>query len=371
MTSLRLLHTLQFLCILAAGNSDMDIAGAFQPLSYSSRSSSSSSSRISSRISSRSSSTKGEFVSGSNNTQNNNKHRIRIPSTLFLSSSSSSMSMQPTANDSGSTMEHTAVASTSPVKVVNAAALIHGPAHAAALEMGNGTEMDIDLSSPITSKESSIHANNNNYYSNSNLHLNSNPTSRNTETEEQLEPLPTTSPEPAPLPTRRAQRSTGTTPKGPVAIAETMEELLAMMDGSDCNCIDENESGTSLTLVLFHAHYCKICQRATMKLTRAAREYPSVNFAKVEARVIPEPASDNLRSLGISKFPFVQIFRKGGCVASFSTGPAHLFMHKVRDTLDLCLERDEDCWEAFTTDFATEIESNRDARRNLQPELLP
>jgi thioredoxin-like negative regulator of GroEL len=150
-----------------------------------------------------------------------------------------------------------------------------------------------------------------------------------------------------------------------------MEELLAMMDGSDSDCNDENKSETSLTLVLFHAHYCKICQRATMQLTRAAREYPSVNFGKVEARVFPEPASDNLRSLGISKFPFVQIFRKGACVASFSTGPTHMFLRKVRDTLDLCLERDEDCWGSFTTDFATEIESNRDARSNLQPELLP
>jgi thiol-disulfide isomerase/thioredoxin len=231
-------------------------------------------------------------------------------------------------------MEHTAVAAPSPVKVVNAAALIHGPAHAAALEKGKGIANGIPNPAPATNTE--IH------------------------------------------PSPKSARTARTTPKGPVAIAESMEELLAMMDGSvdddidDSSCNDEeNENGTALTLVLFHAHYCKICQRATMQLNRAAREYPPVKFGKVEARVVPEPASENLRNLGISKFPFIQIFRKGDCVASFSTGPTHLFLRKVRDTLDLCLERDGDCWEAFVTDFATEIESNRDARRKFQPELLP
>ena len=132
----------------------------------------------------------------------------------------------------------------------------------------------------------------------------------------------------------------------------------------------QNES--DMTLVLFHAHYCKICQRATMQLTKAAREYPTVNFAKVEAKVIPEPAADNLRTLGVSKFPFVQIYRRGDCVASFSTGPTHMFMRKVRGTLDLCLERDDECWNGFSTEFATEIQGNRDARSQLLgPGLLP
>lgn len=138
-------------------------------------------------------------------------------------------------------------------------------------------------------------------------------------------------------------------------------------NGEEINGNDERD----LTLVLFHAHYCKICQRATMQLTKAAREYPSVNFAKVESKVIPEPAADNLRTLGVSKFPFVQVYRRGDCVASFSTGPTHMFLRKVRGTLDLCLERDEDCWDDFSNDFQTEIQSNRDARNQLRPDLLP
>jgi len=164
---------------------------------------------------------------------------------------------------------------------------------------------------------------------------------------------------------------------------ESVEDLLAVMDGKEIsgeatggnNDDDDNNDDTEphdgLTLVLFHAHYCKICQRATMQLTKAAREYPSVRFARVEARVFPEPAADHLRTLGVSKFPFVQLYRGGDCVASFSTGPTHMFMRKVRDTLGLCLERDEACWESFSSEFSAEIASNRGAREALGPALLP
>lgn len=163
--------------------------------------------------------------------------------------------------------------------------------------------------------------------------------------------------------TEKSSMSTGVK-KGLVTIATTIQELLNVMDG---NCDGDNDVDDALTLVLFHAHYCKICQRAGIQLNKAAKEYPSVNFAKVESQVFPEPAADNLRTLGVSKFPFIQIYRKGQCVASFSTGPTHMFMKKVRDTLDLCLERDDDCWNGFVTEFAEPIESNQAARRNLGP----
>jgi len=290
MTSLRLLHSLQVLCVLAAWNwnSDNAGAGAFQPASY------------------------GAFSSGSNTkTTNKNTNTQRLPSSLLSSSS-----IQPPARD--------ASASASTVKVVNAAALIHGPAHAAALENNNAAISPKRPKRPTTTRPA----------------------------------------------TKTTTKTTRITQKGPVAIVESMEELLALMEGRDISgqaASDKNR----LTLVLFHAHYCKICQRATMQMGKAAKEYPSVNFARVEAKVFPEPAADNLRTLGVAKFPFIQIYRRGACVASFSTGPTHMFMRKIRGTLDLSLERDEDCWEAFATDFATEIEANKDARRKLRPELLP
>jgi len=170
--------------------------------------------------------------------------------------------------------------------------------------------------------------------------------------------------------------------KSPVAVATTIEELLNIMNGySDTdneNIDNDSSSSSSMTLILFHANYCKICQRAAMQLNRAAKEYPSVNIAKVEASIFPNPDSaEKLRSLGISKFPFVQIYRNGQCVASFSTGPTHMFMRKVRDTLDLCLGRDDICWDNFVTEFTVDIQSNQLARNNLlllddeEQQLLP
>ena len=160
--------------------------------------------------------------------------------------------------------------------------------------------------------------------------------------------------------------------KNPVTIANTMQELLDTMNGHSSsgidNTIDNSENSiesSGMTLILFHASYCKICQRAGMQLIRACKEYPSVKFAKVEASVFPDPATPKLKSLGVTKFPFVQIYHYGKCVASFSTGPTHMFMRSVRNTLDLCLERDDECWNGFVTEFSNEIESNQLARTNL------
>lgn len=192
-----------------------------------------------------------------------------------------------------------------------------------------------------------------------------------------------------------------------VKIASTIEELLDIMNGcghyndygnssrsqiiANSNIIqnDSSSSSPSLTLILFYAHYCKICQRATMNLSRLSREYPAINFAKVEASVFPttvaisttyslhsssmsskSPSTSSnsahyLKSIGVSKFPYVHIYRNGDCVASFSTGPTHMFMKKVRETLDLCLERNDGCWSSFVQDFRKAIQSNRLARQEL------
>ncbi|MGK3750763.1 MAG: thiol-disulfide isomerase/thioredoxin [Bacillariaceae sp.] len=161
--------------------------------------------------------------------------------------------------------------------------------------------------------------------------------------------------------------------KNPVIIASTMQELLDAMNNIDNNIDNNNDNdsiknnikSSGMSLILYHASYCKICQRAGMQLIRASKEYPSVKFAKIEASIFPDPATPKLKSLGVTKFPFIQIYRYGKCVASFSTGPTHMFMRRVRDTLDLCLERDEECWNNFVTEFSNEIESNQLSRNNL------
>ena len=223
------------------------------------------------------------------------------------------------------------------VRVVDAAALVNGPAHVASLgsQTKNSTPNDV----PANENNQSI------------------PTSLSSSTFETQDPPQTTTSKSTPK----------RTAKSPVTTVESAEELASLMD-----CTNNDNNSDQLTLILFHAHYCKICQRATMQLTKAAREYPNVNFAKVESKVIPEPQADNLRTLGITKFPFVQIFRHGDCVASFSTGPTHMFLRSVRGTLDLCLQRDDQAWSDFAIEFEQYIQENRDARSQVLPhELLP
>ena len=64
-----------------------------------------------------------------------------------------------------------------------------------------------------------------------------------------------------------------------------------------------------------------------------------------------------IKTLGVRKFPFLQIYRNSECIASFSTGPAHNFHRAVRGTIDekLCLPENE--WEEFRTEFQSPIQS--------------
>lgn len=140
-----------------------------------------------------------------------------------------------------------------------------------------------------------------------------------------------------------------------ITILESTEALTEFMNGS---------GGDELTVIKYHAHYCKICQRAGIQLKKVASEFPDVRFGKVESMVFPDSAN-TLRSLGVSKFPFVQIYRHGECVASFSTGPSHMFVKRVRDTIGDCQRRSPEEWQHFTTEFANEIASNHEARQAL------
>ena len=134
------------------------------------------------------------------------------------------------------------------------------------------------------------------------------------------------------------------------------------------DALDDNEHDDELLVVKYYATYCKVCQRASINYKKIAtdrRDQP-VRFAKLECSRLH---ADILRELGLSKFPFIQVFRHGACVASFSTGPSHMFNGKVRDTVDMCLARSDDEWHAFEKQFSAEIQANRDAREKLRKSL--
>ena len=78
-----------------------------------------------------------------------------------------------------------------------------------------------------------------------------------------------------------------------------------------------------------------------------------IRFISVEAMSNPKI----IEQLGVKKFPFLQIYRNRECVASFGTGPAHNFQTAVGGTVKQKLNMPLEEWEAFRTEFKSEISS--------------
>jgi hypothetical protein len=152
----------------------------------------------------------------------------------------------------------------------------------------------------------------------------------------------------------------------------SMKELLAIMNGKlHVDRSDTTNYDNQLTVIKYYADYCKLCQRASIQMKRLVNEFPTtVKFAKVEQATLTEPTIDTLHALGVTKFPFIQIYRHGQCVASFSTGPSHMFRKRVLDTVRLCLERSPDNWQDFYNEFATPIQENANTRQRLLADIM-
>jgi len=170
------------------------------------------------------------------------------------------------------------------------------------------------------------------------------------------------------MPTKSTSSSRSTAPLQ----VQTIETPLAFLDRLDDQAAtatnDAQSQQSKFVVVEYFASYCKLCQRAGMIFKKIAMENSAkpVSFHKLEASRLP---SDTLRTLGVTKFPYIQIFYRGDCVASFSTGASHVFGPRVRDTIDLCLARSDEEWQDFGRDFGKEIQENRDARRRVQVSL--
>uniref|UniRef100_A0A7S1Y331 Thioredoxin domain-containing protein n=1 Tax=Grammatophora oceanica TaxID=210454 RepID=A0A7S1Y331_9STRA len=150
----------------------------------------------------------------------------------------------------------------------------------------------------------------------------------------------------------------------PVIDITSLPELLRFIDEAPPN---------QLCVIKFWASYCKVCQRAKQIFRRLAVVDDETchiddvscdrSFAAVE---IVQTGTSVVKQLGVTKTPFIQIYRNGKCVASFSTGPAHNFRRKVDDTLKLVKTRTLEEWDKFEEDFAAEIDVNQQELRKLR-----
>lgn len=139
---------------------------------------------------------------------------------------------------------------------------------------------------------------------------------------------------------------------GPVTAVHSIGDFLDLVENTE-----ENE----LVVVKYHAKWCKVCARATLKYKKMALKYaqPSVE-TPVPISFISVESTDNMKiieQLGIKKFPFIQIYRNKECVAAFGTGPAHNFQRMVGSTVEQKLETTVEEWDAFRSEFKSQISS--------------
>lgn len=167
---------------------------------------------------------------------------------------------------------------------------------------------------------------------------------------------------------RRQLRAPAAVPKMPthegansVTPVHSISEFLNLVENTDRN---------ELVVVKFHAKWCKVCARVIIKFKKMADQLLKTNTS-VPIRFVSVQVTDNPQlcsTLGVKKFPFIQIYRNRECVAAFGTGPAHNFQKVVGDTLDQKLKCTDDEWNAFRADFKDVIAENLEKLEMLRLE---
>mmetsp|Transcript_5594 Transcript_5594/g.7892 ORF Transcript_5594/g.7892 Transcript_5594/m.7892 type:complete len:272 (+) Transcript_5594:115-930(+) len=119
----------------------------------------------------------------------------------------------------------------------------------------------------------------------------------------------------------------------------------------------ENTKPNELVIVKFHAKFCKVCARVILKYKKMAMQHRDKE-TPVPIKFLSIESTENMkiiRTLGVKKFPFLQIYRNRECVASFGTGGSHNFQRAVGGTVEQKLNSSEEEWDAFSSEFKTEI----------------
>ena len=206
------------------------------------------------------------------------------------------------------------------------------------------TTLSVTISSPSPSSSSSSSGNNNNATT----------TTTERTTDDSLEITPSQDDE-------RDHRELMTR-SSPVTTFETLEECLSLMDRKPAN--------GDLTVVLFFAHYCKKCHEAYKSYKRLASSNPSIDFTRIETSLM---SLKQLRLVGVSRVPFIQIYRDGCCVASFaaSSPPSSKLESQLQETIDSCQQRSKTDWMKFCQHHVEEIQRNKHARQTIKSKVVP
>ena len=101
-----------------------------------------------------------------------------------------------------------------------------------------------------------------------------------------------------------------------------------------------------------------------MKYKKMAHFYQTapIRFAQVDKAI----HADFCTILGVDRFPFIQIYRNGQCVASHGTESDKTFGPIVNDTIQRELLMRSEEWEAFLTTFAETIRQGSEKMQTLR-----
>jgi thiol-disulfide isomerase/thioredoxin len=105
---------------------------------------------------------------------------------------------------------------------------------------------------------------------------------------------------------------------------------------------DKDDDQKQLCVIQYHARWCKVCRLVATKYKQIVSDYssiitddntsitqPMVRFADVEVG----QNSQLCKTLGITLFPYIEIYEGGIKVASFSTGASYKFSSLVRNSI--------------------------------------
>ena len=114
-----------------------------------------------------------------------------------------------------------------------------------------------------------------------------------------------------------------------------------------------------LCVIKYHAKWCKICKLVAPKYQKLARDFSTtqedhsslVRFGDVEVTA----NSDLCKKLGITLFPFIEIYEGGVRIAAFSTGASYKFNTILRESIGEKLKMSKEEKLAFFTRYSKEI----------------
>ena len=164
--------------------------------------------------------------------------------------------------------------------------------------------------------------------------------------------------------TEEYEGGVATTPSPPPPPPPPPHKIISLKSLEDFLDYIDDAPKDSLSVVKYYAKSCPLCRRIEVKYKKMAHFYQKapIRFAEIEKTAHPDLST----TLGVDRYPFIQIFRNGLVVASHGTESDKTFGPIVNDTIQRELMMGKEDWDAFLTTFAEPIRQISDKVQELR-----